>query len=378
MADILQFSRNTKCFIGNGTSFWEIPIMDGFSFTQSTNGTEIVLNEMASAAGVSRRARQYFNDSLAPAEWSFTSYMRPNGGANAAAGLSAVEEALWAHMAANANVFTAGTTPDAGTWSKAVDKSAADTVVIDFDDSNATTLTTFDLYFVLGGCGDGITVFNIAGGQTVYKIAASVVNTASIDFDIDGISSIVWSGFGSIITEEAELDVTPGAGTGLVDTSVSNTGTFIRNRLTQLGIVGVSPYSTAYTATLTGGNITIDNNITFLTPETLCTVNTPLGHVTGTRSVSGNFTTYLVDNTTDASGDLWEDLIGNTSVVTNSFDLTFDIGGNIAPFVQVSIPQAHMEVPAHSIEDVISLDVSFQGLPTTLDTADEILITYNG
>ena len=51
--------------------------------------------------------------------------------------------------------------------------------------------------------------------------------------------------------------------------------------------------ASSYSLTLTGGNVTISNNMTFLTPETLGVVNQPLGHVTGTRSVSGNFTCYL-------------------------------------------------------------------------------------
>src|SRR5210317_414686 len=80
---------------------WEIPVLDGYSFSQATNATEITLNEMAKSDGTSRRARQMFTDSYAPAEWSFASYMRPNNG-------SVVEEALWANFVA-ANSYTVGT-----------------------------------------------------------------------------------------------------------------------------------------------------------------------------------------------------------------------------------------------------------------------------
>ena len=60
--------------------------------------------------------------------------------------------------------------------------------------------------------------------------------------------------------------------------------------------------------------------ILLLTPETLGSVNQPLGHVTGTRSVSGNFTCYLNTPSSGASSaDLFEDIIESTSVITNSF-----------------------------------------------------------
>ena len=88
------------------------------------------------------------------------------------------------------------------------------------------------------------------------------------------------------------------------------------------GLLGSS--NTTYSVTLTGGNITIENNLTYLTPETLGSVNLPLGHVMGTRSVSGNFTCYLND-TSEGSLQLFEDLQESRGVITNAFDLTFEL-----------------------------------------------------
>lgn len=368
MADILQFSRNTRVYIEQGSNIWEIPVLDGFSFSQATNATEITLNEMTSSLGVSRRARQMFTDSYAPAEWSFSTYMRPNTG-------SAVEEVLWANFIAN-NSYTGGT------WAKGVNK-AGSSVSFDFDDSNSTILGTFNIYFVLGGCGidASTTVFGSTGtNTTIYKIEDAVANTASIDFEIDGIAMINWSGFGKIITEESEFDATGAITTGALAT---DTGNFIRNRLTSLtadGSATNSPlidFDSAYSLVLTGGNITFENNITYLTPETLCTVNQPLGHVTGTRSISGNFTCYL-NAEGKSSAELFEDVISATDVVRNSFDLTFSIGGSSAPKVVVNLPQCHLEVPTHSIEDVIALDTTFHALPSSVDGTDEATITYTG
>jgi hypothetical protein len=77
MADNLFFSRDSKVFIKKGSHIWEMPVLDGFSFSQATNTSEITLNEMTDTAGNSRRGRQMFTDSYAPAEWSFSTYARP-------------------------------------------------------------------------------------------------------------------------------------------------------------------------------------------------------------------------------------------------------------------------------------------------------------
>jgi hypothetical protein len=374
MADVLQFSRSTRVYIsqaGTEASLWEIPVLDGFSFSHATNATEIVLSEMTSSLGASRRARAMFTDSYAPAEWSFSTYARPNAS-------GAVEEALWANFIA-ANDFVAATVPNQ--WTEGVTK-ANPVTTFDFGSSNSTILGEFDIYFVLGGCGiDASTVpYNPAGGQTIYKISGAVANTASVDFEIDGISMITWSGFGSIITEEASLDATSAIVTG-----ITGTGNFIRNRLTTLSCDGSNTssafvtFDADYSLVLTGGNITFENNITYLTPETLCTVNQPIGHITGARSISGNFTCYLNAPTAGvSSAELFEDIIAATDVVTNSFDLSFGIGGSTAPKIAMNFPNCHLEVPQHSIEDVISIDTTFNALPSTIDAADEATIVYTG
>lgn len=362
----LHFSRDTKVFCKQGSNVWELPVLDGFSFSQATNASEITLNEMESTAGVSRRARQMFNDSYAPAEWSFSTYARPNSAGHCA------EECLWANFVAN-NSFTPGSpAATAGTWAAGV-TAASTTHTYDFDDSNKAALGTFDLFFVLGATSDADNNFTTGTDLTVYKIEGCVSNEVSIDFDIDGIATLNWSGFGKIITEEASFDAS-----GALDRNITSTSNFIRNRLTSLEIASsVSGSAVTYALTLTGGNITFSNNITFLTPETLGIVNQPLGHVTGTRSISGNFTCYL-DTASDKSRDLFEHVIEATTTVTNSFDMTFNIGGGSAPKLVVDIPTAHLEVPTHAIDDVISVEANFHALPSTIDGTNEATVAYTG
>lgn len=364
MADTLYFSRDTQVFVKIGSAIWTMPVLDGFSFSQATNASEITLNEMADTAGNSRRGRQMFTDSYAPAEWSFSTYMRPFASAGSGAGAAdssakhhAVEEVLWAMMVGSA-AYASNTFPGF----------TADTTDLDivFTNSNKTTLGEADIFFVMGGAGSGT--------KTTYKIAGCVVNEASIDFDIDGIATINWSGFGKIITEDTAPTATITEGAGATDTS-----NFIRNRLTSLAATTSmgGNHPATYNLVLTGGNVTVSNNITFLTPETLGVVNQPLGHVTGTRSVSGNFTCYL-NAEDDSSAELFENIIEDTTKITNDFTLLFKVGGAATPRVELNMAKCHLEVPTHSIDDVISIETNFHALPSTVEATDELAIKYVG
>ena len=433
MATQLYFSRDTKCYIEFKDVVWEMPILDGFSFSQSNNTSEIALSEMESTGGVSRRGRRAFNDSLSAGEWSFSTYVRPftsvgsgtaanpadqSGKADAAAEVHAVEEVLWAMMAAAdtyaSNAFTRTTNPVSGP----VITPAASSSAITFAESNRSTLQTANIYFVLGDA-----------NRTVVKLKDAIVNEASIDFEIDGIATINWSGqcsevldfSGSTIEDTAipvSTDTTRDGGTvsdgdvwldsdngyklyvlttinsgaasdttTYVNEQILATDNFIRNRLTQLsingaGTTGLLSGADAYSLTLTGGNITIGNNVTYITPEELGVVNVPIGHVTGGRTVSGSFTCYLalnnaaMDGTGNLSRDFFEDIRNLTGTVTNSVDLTFKIGGGAGRRLEVNFPTAHVEIPTHSIEDVISLETNFMALPSTIDGTNEVSLTY--
>jgi hypothetical protein len=457
----LFFNRDTKVYAvqATGTStynVWEIPILNGYSFSQSTNSSQITLNEMSDATGRSRRGQRSFNDSLSPAEWSFDTYARPT----LATVVRAPEELLWHSMFAETNYTAAaglvaglpitsatiiGTTltatftsaaPAGGTYFDAGDSitvsglsaatgtvGASGTFVVtactnatvsytvpasvsgvvtvstgkvksttfattatelDFftTSSNKTRLGTFDLYFILGAnkaVSDGATngVFVASDATTIYKLENACVNEATINFEIDGISTLSWSGMGKTITEVAAVDFTTGGYT-LTTTGVASTANMIRNRLTALTAVGVSPVAKTYNVTLTGGSITISNNMSFLTPEVIGIVNQPLEHVTGTRSVSGSFTCYL-DEGTNGSIDLYQDLLSATTIVTNKFQLQFFVGGKgntvgypASPGVMFDMGQCHLEIPTINIDDVIGFEVNFTALPENISGTDEL------
>ena len=257
---------------------------------------------------------------------------------------------------------------------------------MDFDSTNVSALGTFNLYFVLGACGTLPTAYSAGPGnpQTIYKISKAVCNSVTMDFDIDGILTLDWSGLGSLITEEAAMPGAFATSTIINDGLAHSNDNFIRNRLSTLAITtagGSAPYSqTSYELTLTGGSISFENNLTFLTPEELCVVNQPLGNVTGTRNISGSFTCYLNGGTASGAGtsaDLFDDLASATTIVNNSTDLVFSIGGSNNPKLVIDIPTAHLEIPTHQIEDIIGLEVNFHALPSGLDQTDEATLVYH-
>ena len=279
----------------------------------------------------------------------------------------------------------------------------------------------------------------------VYKLSGAAFNEASIDFEVDGIATINWSGFAANVTDmqssstagssvtvqsgktvsgtnaktgaafavgDAVLDSNDGLKLGIcstaslaattadfaIDDGVGSTKTFIRNRLTQLDVTAAAADRTAfpgvsgngkYQLTLTGGNITISNNISYLVPEELGAVNVPIEHVTGTRSASGSFTCYLtLDDSSGQNGtsvELFNDMTTSGAgkgleKVVNNFETIFSVGGTVTntPRLNVKFPKVHINVPTHSIEDVISLETTFASYTDDFNVANEVQLEYFG
>ena len=420
----LYFTRYTQVYLEFDGKLWEIPVLDGFSFSQATNSSEVTLNEMESTAGVSRRGRRAFNDSLAPADWSFSTYMRPfassatqgNSGPSAenfwvdsgstAGDYHCVEEALWALMAGAKDMSSAMEFTNSAGTSKVTDQvlaassqCGADCLAINFDSSNiAIPADTCNIYMLLGD-----------DNFKLYRLSSACVNEASIDFDVDGIATINWSGYASEI-EDVTADIShqvaaasAPSGTNSSDTgdymlitddgnrlyrfantsggvqptiteAITATDNFIRNRLTQLSIEENG--GAEYTITITGGNITISNNINYLTPEELGTVNVPIAAILGARSVSGSFNAYMDDESTGADG-FYKRLLALNTTVTNNFSTTFKVGGTDAgPKSILTLGTCHVEIPTHDVSDLISVSTNFMALPSTIDETDEIIVEY--
>lgn len=374
----LQFQRNADVYIelmdtarAGVTETWKVPVLEGFSFSQAVNSSEITVNE---AGETSRRARLLFNDSLAPAEWSFSTYIRPVVSDST---VVAPEMALWAMMM-GAKDYTANS-PDAGggiynntTFSpSATNAAVAGTNTFNFGTSNLSAMPdNWNLVFA----------FEDGTNKQYFRMNKAVVNSASLDFDIDGIAMISWSGFSQDLEDLTTL--TPGNLANAITTGTTGTDNFIRNRISTVSLsrTDVSP-DDSYSIVLTGGNFSVENNITYLTPEELGNVNTPLANITGSRTITGSLTCYFDnDQANSKSGELFADLVSDTTTIRNVFDMAVNVGGENAstPRLALDLPTAHLEVPTINVEDLLTLEVNFHGQVANgdVDSTNEATIIY--
>lgn len=370
----LSLSRNAKfyaSYVAAGTSTWdgvgthphdadtfEIPILDGFSFSQATGTQNVTLNEAGTAP---KRGQKMFNTSIEPVEWSFTTYIRSFKDTADSSKHSMTEKMLWNALVSNTQTNNSGTGGITATTSGCT---------VTFEDSEHNQLLKLTGWFVF------------SDSNLTYELANMCVNSASIDFDIDGIAQITWSGSATSVTQ-VDADYPDQAGHATDGHVAANDDAdFILNRLSTVSLTSsISGSSKAYTFPLTGGNITIDNGITYVTPEELGTVNSPIDHQVGTRAISGNFTAYL-DTTALSTKVMYDDILadinGAAPDITNVFDIDLKIGGATAPYVQFNMDRAHLELPALDTADVMGVTVNFTALESDFAGEDELTVVYVG
>lgn len=489
----LNLSRNTKLFVstvatGNAAAdTWEVPVLDGYSFSQEADSQTITLNEAGDAPV---RGQKIFNTALTPADISIPTYVRPFYNTTH----SALEQVLWEGLVGPGPV---------GTYVKRT----ANYMEANFKGSNQHELLKLYLFFQLE--------------NTTYRINDVALNSAEIDFSIDGIANITWNGQGASIDEvdtstwaggvdytaatavhtggaEAKfiknklssislkkstgttsgtiyadyaglldpsataglsgsvdytcsitvdggsaqtisLNNTGGTGTLTYDTSISISAATVQQVINEINYqlnnavlyfdegdlrltsstsgttsslaldddatnplftnIDSTNYvgfkqddrTTTYTETatesgtgtvktynvpITGGSLTIDNGITYLTPEELGKVNLPIGSFTGARAISGSVTAYLNTGATNTAG-LLTDLASATTIVTHEFEMTMSMGGGAnTPRVDFIMNHAHLVIPSINVEDVLSTEISFTGLGEEIDTTDELVVRY--
>lgn len=400
-----SLSRNAKLFVTTSQTIaamtnantWEVPILDGFSFSAATGTQEIEISE---AGTTPVRGQQVFTTAIEPVNWNLQAYMRPRFN-TLNTQVDAVERILWEALAASGTANAVAT----NTNGNATTRNAGGTggLAIDFTDSNTNELLKLSLVFNLG----------TTTAPVWYHVVGAVVDTAEVDFAIDAIASVSWTGFGTSVTEVTaggDLTVlsnmlTDGAtddwesggfpdGTAGYLPAPTGVQACIRNKLSTVSLVGKSgtAYGNSYTLALTGGTLTIANNITFLTPEALGVVNNPCGHFTGQRVISGNMTAYLKTGGVNDTADLLTDITTHSNSTAGAdptdFELTINVGG-IAPASPFNTPVVaflmagtHLVIPTINIEDVVSVDIAFNALPYTGTAPDpaannELTVAYH-
>ena len=397
----------TGRFKGNevDANTFRVGVLDGYSFSQGSDSTDVTINEAGSAPN---RGSKRFNDSLPPAEWSFGTYVRPfvHGAASfrASGTHDCVENILWSALAGTG-------LPNASDTSGAavhVTTGAQYGSLCKFDQSDVHELMKLNLYFALE--------------NTTYRLNDAQINQAEIDFSIDGIATITWSGNATTIDQVSEAiedpskyiiqgtsNATPTSGTtdtytetyNFVDTTGPSDADYLRNKLSTLyldadaqggGASSNGLDNRTYDINITGGSLTIANNVTYVTPETIGVVDKPIGSFTGARVVSGSLTMYL-DTKSNGSNQLLTDLANATDLVTNSFDMRLFMGVNgsvddaaegmeaddwSAPGVEFNMQRAHLTVPTIEVGDLVSTSVEFAAHGSDLLTGDEMEVKYLG
>ena len=438
------------------TNTFELQVLDGFTFGQTSNADTITISE---AGATPTRGQRSFNTSLGQADFSFSTYLRPFKGVSVGSKVQCEESVLWNSLlgsvaigAANAigvDYTAALTTPTAvgytggtltvtgatgdlvvgetlmmtghatadhntairitavtagtsweGQWVS--NPATPSTTAADYDNvilrrtawneqgtayaevttalSNKNQLVKFGMIMVV----DSIT----------YIIDNCCLNQADIQFSLDGIAMVAWTGMGTALrqtaTTAAFATTTPFGITGGLTGNYAYKNTaadFITNKLSTVTLkAGIKGSGTAYNLALTGGQVTINNNVTYVTPANLGVVNQPVGYYTGTRAISGNITAYLRTGTTNTAG-LLNTLLAASSTAAGiepQYQLMLFIGGASASTrVELELPMAFVQIPTIDAQAVLSTTINFtaeghinDGSGIDIENTNELEVRY--
>jgi len=348
-AGVVQTTGLTK------TNTYEIQVQDGFSFSQNTTQETITLNE---GGATPIRGQRSFNTTLEPADWSFNTYVRPKFEEGATSSpspdaddyINAEESVLWNALAGTGAIGGAG----AG-WTSTVGLTPVSTVA--FGNSNAHQLQKFGLIIVFEA--------------VAYAIDNCAIESASIDFGLDAIASIAWTGRGTAMRQLSAVTVADDAANGEVDFTGGLTGSakikdtnakYIANKLSTMSLSRTTfqgQGAKTYTVALTGGNLTIANNLTFLTPANLGVVNQAVTYFTGTRAITASVTAYLKTGTNESSTLLNDLLASSAGDDENQFACTIELGGSTnSNKVVLDMPFTMVGIPSITSEQVISTSIN--------------------
>jgi len=214
----------------------------------------------------------------------------------------------------------------------------------------------------------------VVDGST-YTVDNCALDQAQLDFGLDAIATIQWSAKGtklnqlatSVVLDASANPVMTGGLTGTATGKVT-TANYITNKLStvtlQSNLGGIG--GTAYSVVLTGGNITIANNINYVTPNNIGVLNIPIGYYTGTRSVSGSLNAYLRTGSGNQTATLLQDILTSSASNTETkYRLELDIGGSTSGTrVEMNMPGAMIGIPSVNIGDVVSTAITFNAQST--------------
>lgn len=217
--------------------------------------------------------------------------------------------------------------------------------------SNKNQLQAFGMIFVI----DNI----------VYAIENCVLDSATVDFGLDQIAMVQWAGKGAKIKELTVVTAANLLSAAKLQTVSAN---YITNKLSTLTLSSMiggakATGSKTYSIAITGGQLSISNNVTYLTPNNLGVVNKAITYFTGSRSITGNVTAYLrTGEGNTSSGALYTDLLASADTTTEpKFYVQLEMGGaSNATRVEFEMPGAKLQIPTVDVQDVVSTTINFK------------------
>jgi len=413
MAAQLNLQRNTKVFMSTvdlaggaahsamkPANTWQVEILAGYAVSQTAATQDITSLESGLTPD---RSQQRFNTALNPVDWNFQAYLKPTGLEKTAGAtdkhasgnsMPVADWFLWQGLMSNTS--WASGAEIRSTWQTDGKFSLAERATganVFQHSSNFATASEYHIYFKMD--------------NVIYQVSNATVNQATIDAAVDGIATTTWTGFGTNLIElrgdsrdnaVATFGGILNAGTTLTANSnayettadasyhpwnsynVSGSiasASFIKNRLSTIDVKHAPSNVGAgvdFTFPVTALSFDYNNNITYLTPEELASLNSPIGQFAGARAISGSLSAYLrggSDNTAQFLKQIVEDTRTSSAVTSNA---NLKIGGATAPFFALNMPSVQFEIPTHSIDDVIGVSVNFLAQETNKGTGDELTI----
>jgi len=367
---------------------WKLEVLAGFAVTSSAETQDITSMESGTNPD---RSQKRFNTAINPVDWNLQVYLRPTGAITGAAagtsgaGTTATGNAkpiadwfMWQAMVSN--TACSDGTDEQSVWSQGTlfTTNVAASTGAHASRTNFTTAAEYQMYFKLG--------------NVFYQVANSTVNQATVDAGIDEIATVTWTGFGTTLKEleDASRDNAVSVFGGVLNngttvTANSNvvafdsvaayhpfnqmnvaagigTNSFIKNRLSTIEFHHATSEGGAdvtYTFPVTELSFEYNNNITYVTPEELATLNAPIGQFTGTRAVTGSATMYLRSGDTQSAQFLRNIANDARTSSSSTANANLIIGGTTAPYVAFQLDAVQFEFPQLAIEDVISMSVNF-------------------
>lgn len=414
---------------------FEIQVLDGFTFSQNTNADTVTISE---AGGAPVRGQRAFNTSLAPVDFSFSTYARPY---NTGTAVTAEESVLWNALLGTTDISSAavtiggtisgvtyafsagvGTLTIAGTSLTAATVAVGDVVTI----GSITTVSPASSLTAINGAatvktisGTAITLelinpvtaattittpasiklyksawapvstgFSVATAAqsnsnqlqkfgmifVVDNVAYAVDNAAlgqvSIDFGLDAIATLAWTGQATKLRQiDTAVSGSTFTGNDFAGTSAAKNTTagYITNKLSTVSMslvnaIGSATAGTSYAVALTGGSITINNNINYITPANLGVVNVPVTYYTGTRAISGTLNAYLKTGSgVGSTGQLLADMLAaSTTTIEPMVSLQIAIGGGANTVkIVLDMPSTTITIPSVDVQQVVSTAINF-------------------